>query len=470
MQCVTQAKMLDKYRFPRRLHASGPNKLIYRSLDGDRILKSYKTQEAFLSELRYFHVLNHPNLEKCELFTAQKNCVTPFYSSVIEAYQTGKISLNKIITDLMSGMKYFHSCGLCYLNYSLDNIRYDEASQNVVFCNFSQIRECVKDTDDKLFIPASVSSPIVYHSSYSDPELNEQEYTPWEVELYALGMFLYFLVRGTEYTESEYTSFKRSKNRDFYLDQISFNPALESYQEFIRSCLQPLKFRKGLDYLTSLSICGELTLGTSMVYHSSKINSNEYGLALSLMRNFIMEAIELKWSLVFIMKTLHLFRNRLLNIDLTEYLSVCKYLSRDVTIGTFEVPDFEILNSLFEQGFSDYSYYEMCVSDVEILSMLALYLHKSYEDGWCVVNHKDISFTPIIRTRENLSHNSFIKQLCTEVPDLNLIYSCPHGLSRLARNVPHSCLYEILSSDMLYPELSQELKIHRCGGLSKYFT
>lgn len=207
------------------------------------IIKKQKFGSDFIKEICFMSQLRHPNI--CPILAVSFNSwngqtwgymALPRGEDLDPAFLAGKISLEQIVTDMLSGLSQINSNGFAHADIKINNFIFHEGRVKFIDFGFSRMTEYYADDD--------YFTDIAYADYYRDLEFNCEVQNSVKIELYPVAMSIYYLF--AKY--SEYDEFVK-----FTVDKLSSLGISESVIDLMMLCTQPLSSRPSLKQLLNHS-------------------------------------------------------------------------------------------------------------------------------------------------------------------------------------------------------------------------
>jgi len=227
-------------RYPRGPYLSqGTYGRVYTSRD--HVIKVQKwDKKAFFTELCVLTQFRHPNI--CPLidmtFSSTEGYMAfPKGKSVKEAYANKEISLEEIVTDILSGLNFLNTRGIAHSDLKIDNCIYHENRVKIIDLGLAKFCEkAVFEGEVEYYMTGTA-----YTYPFRDPEYDEFTQNPIRSELYSVVATIYYMLTG---------NYLNGKYRTYYFEQKQLNTSPELFDLLIE-CQKPMSIRKNITELLS---------------------------------------------------------------------------------------------------------------------------------------------------------------------------------------------------------------------------
>lgn len=132
----------------------------------------------------------HPNLVEFLPGTTESKMVMTFYPAgdlydfTTQHHHLSRAIIRQKFTDIVHGVLHLHQLGIAHRNLSLEHILLDEHAQ----CHISSFALAIRNASD---CRGCVGNPF-----YIPPEMTEDSYDGYQVDLWALGIMLFIMCTG----------------------------------------------------------------------------------------------------------------------------------------------------------------------------------------------------------------------------------------------------------------------------------
>lgn len=169
---------------------------------------------SFFREINYYMIINHPNIAKLKGWTYQvkSNVITMKFAislgiSVQIAFETGLVSLEQIMTDMISAISFLHKNYISNMDVKFQNMIFyrdtPDSPGRVKMIDFGLATDAVVFGNDRSYVKGDAYTPTFRH-----PEYYSANWNPIEVEYYALAKSLYDLTVTDKYSMEWFLSFR----------------------------------------------------------------------------------------------------------------------------------------------------------------------------------------------------------------------------------------------------------------------
>ena len=218
---------------------------VYYTEDGNNVVKADTINERYiLSEIFFLTSISHPNIVEILNFTFADNefkFAMKRGMTIRSALIAEKITINEVITDVMSALLFLHSNGIAHGDIKLDNIIYLDG--RAILIDFGLARRGYRVENTYYF------SGKCYTITYRDPEFYSQALNDIVVELYSVAALVYF----HRYPEKNNICFPGYFNFDFVEGDL---------RELLEELQAPIEWRKSVfDLISHPAIIKERIIG-----------------------------------------------------------------------------------------------------------------------------------------------------------------------------------------------------------------
>jgi serine/threonine protein kinase len=238
MAYLTPDNFRKLYPYDEKYIDEGVYAKIYTKDDVNYVIKKITVNhiESEVREINHLTRLQHTNMIKMLNWTFDVNLYIALEKgkSIKREWAKGNISTRKIISDLLTVIKFLHDNLVCHLDVTLSNVVYIDGRAVLIDFGLSKMIEPFKD---KLYV-----SGIGYPVPYRDPEYDFRTSNDASSDIYSLGILIYCLVEGIGQPSSNL--------RPYTFNVLSFRPGIdESVKNFISDCIKPVSMRPKIEEL-----------------------------------------------------------------------------------------------------------------------------------------------------------------------------------------------------------------------------
>lgn len=137
----------------------------------------------FATELNAYNMLDHPCILKPLAWTFKENfgyLASPRAKNIIEAYNDGDITIEEILSDILSVVAFINKNGYVYGDTKPGNILFHEGKAKLI--DFGRFTKAVLNKDGQYYVRGTL-----YTSVYMDPEYAEEYYNNIKCEIYPIA-------------------------------------------------------------------------------------------------------------------------------------------------------------------------------------------------------------------------------------------------------------------------------------------
>lgn len=204
------------------------------------VIKKHKRFFDFLRELCMYSTFKHPCIMEIEEYSY--NAKNYYYSmkrgdKIRNSYKNCKITINEIISDILSALLFLHKNGYGHFDIKEDNIIYLDGKAKLI--DFELAEKCMlcdcKNLNYNSQYDYFVKDNIGFTILWRDPQFSYKGYNSIKSDLYALGLTIYDLIVYNNIDNLH----KKRKN---FISNLNLVQDV-NIRNFISQCILPWKLR-----------------------------------------------------------------------------------------------------------------------------------------------------------------------------------------------------------------------------------